>query len=133
MITQDQVNNVIRHVGTAAGTAVAIFAGLAILNGDQAADATNALKDLFDGLSQAAGGAFKLGIIVGPIIAGAMGKWGWKAVSPPAQIEATGKMGDVKVLVGPNAPPAAQAAAADKAQPDVVAVTQPVIKASSPR
>jgi hypothetical protein len=137
-ITQAQVQNILRHIGTFAGGAIALAGTLAVLSSTQSVDATAALQDIIAGLSQAWDGAWRLGVILGPALMVVMARWGHKAVSPPAQIQAVDPLkpdGSVKVLVAPDAPPAAIAAAKDPKQPNVVEVPPqtPALKAASPR
>lgn len=113
-ISKEQINNIIRHLGTFAGGALAFAGALAVISGSQAADAQVALQDVIAGLTQAFSGFWKLGIILGPAIAVVMGRWGWHVVSPAAQAKALGNTqpeGSVKVMVSPAAPEAVQAVA----------------------
>ena len=66
------VNSALRHVGTAGGTAVGIFATLGFLSPDNAQAVIVALHQMTDGLQQAFGGFSKIVVIVGPAFAALM-------------------------------------------------------------
>lgn len=100
--TQDQVNAAIRYAGTAAAT---IFTGIGVLAAVEpqttAAIATN-LHDLADHLTLVVGDLWKLGILVGPIVALWLGKVGYKSASPEAQLSAVVARDDVTKVVVTN-------------------------------
>lgn len=73
-ITEGQVNAGLRHVGTAAGTTVAVFTVLGMLSADQAAGVLAGVHEMTDGLQHVFGGASKVLYIVGPIAMVWMGK-----------------------------------------------------------
>jgi hypothetical protein len=118
-VTQEQVNNIIRHAGTFVGGALALAGTLAVLSATQVVDAQAALQDIIAGLSQAWGGFWKLGIVIGPTIALVMGKWGWHVVSPGVMattVSQTLPSGSVKVIATPEAPAAIRVVAEDKSE-----------------
>lgn len=80
-LSSAQVNAALRHGGTAAGTLVTIFTVLGVLSPEQSADVIAAVHQITDGLQQVVGGASKIILIVGPIIAGFAAKGAVNAAS----------------------------------------------------
>jgi hypothetical protein len=121
--TQAQVNNVLRHGGSVVGTLVTVAGLMALITSSQSADIMSGVQDVIAGLTQAFGGAWKIGIVVGPLMITWMAKMGWNAVSPPAAlatVNAIQPTGSVTALVAPNAPQFAQDAAKDAKLPNII-------------
>jgi hypothetical protein len=126
--TREQVNNLIRHAGTTIGTIVTIGGVLAVLTGTQQTEVMTGVNEIVAGLTQAVGGAWKIGVVVGPMIIAAMTRWGWKAVSTPAVLEHVDSLkpeGSVKVLVAPDAPKPALEAADNTKLKNIVPIPPP--------
>lgn len=116
----NQVNNIIRHVGSFAAGAITLASVLAVIDANQAKELATAANEVISGMMQASGGLVKISIVVGPLIAVFMARWGSKAVSTVNQLKSVAKLNDVKVVVGPGAPSAAQKVARDPDLPSVV-------------
>lgn len=115
-----QVGNVMRHVGSFAAGAITLASVFAIVNVEEAKELTADLNEIIAGISQASGGILKASIVIGPIIVGLMARWGSHAVSTSNKLQSVAELNDVKIVVGPNAPPVAQRVANDRAIPNVV-------------
>lgn len=74
MPTQPQIDAALRHAYTSAGTLLAFAAVVAVIPQESVQPIIDALRQVGDGLQQVFGGASKLAIIVGPIVAGWMAK-----------------------------------------------------------
>lgn len=80
-IEQSQVNTALQHVGTSAGTAVTIFTMLGLVSPEQAAAIVAGMQDVTNGLQQAVGGLYKIGVIAGPLLIAGMAALGIKSAS----------------------------------------------------
>lgn len=72
--TAQQVDAALRHAYTSAGTVLAICALAAVIPKEDVQPILDALHQIGDGLEQVFGGASKLVIIIGPVVAVWMGK-----------------------------------------------------------
>ncbi len=144
MPTQDEINSLLRHGYTAAGTAFTIAAMIAVIPPDVVQPAIAALHDVGDGLEKAFGGVSKLVVIFGPIIAGLSARAAAFAVSLKSQVtkvhqadphellnvvkevtptllaKTTAAIPGVQVTVTKAAPDSLRVLAADPTQPDIV-------------
>lgn len=116
--------SVLRHVGTAGGTAVAIFSTLGYLSPADAKATLAALHQTMDGLQQAVGGVSKLVLVLGPAVAALMAGLAGASSTLRAQLKNLTDNKQVKVNGTIEAPPAVAAAVTS---PQVV----PATKASS--
>lgn len=109
------VESVLRHVGTAGGTAVAIFSTLGFLSPATATSAIAALHQTMDGLQQALGGISQLVLVLGPAFAALMAGLAGTSSTLKAQLKSITTREDVKVN-GTIAVPTAVAAAVPSPQ-----------------
>ena len=86
LMTSDQVNAGLRHLGTASVTAVTILGGLGVLSSDQLSSVIDALHQVTGGLEQVFGGVSKLVLVLGPIAAIWFGKGAVTAASLRGQL-----------------------------------------------
>lgn len=86
-INSNQLNAGLRHVYTAVGTAFTILVALAVIPQDQVQPALDAIHQIGDGIQQIFGGASKLWIILGPIIASLAAKGAVTAASFKNQLK----------------------------------------------
>lgn len=143
-MTSDQIQSILRHGYTAAGTALTIGTLIAVVPADAVQPAIAALHDVGDGLQQAFGGVSKLVIIFGPIVVGISAKAAAFAASLRSQVakvheaapqellnavavqapgtlaKATAAIPGVQIEVSGAAPAPLRALAADPDQPDIV-------------
>lgn len=143
-MTSDEIQSLLRHGYTAAGTALTIGTMIAVIPPDAVQPAIAALHDMGDGLQQAFGGASKLVLLFGPIIAGISTKIAMLAVSLKSQVakvheaaphelmiavadqapatlaKATAALLGVQVEVSGNASATLRTLASDPDQPDIV-------------
>lgn len=158
-LTSDEIQSMLRHGYTAAGTALTIGALIAVVPVDAVQPTIAALHDIGDGLQQAFGGASKIVLFFGPIIMGVSTKIAAIAVSLKSQVakvheaapqelmnavasqtpgvlaKATATIPGVQVTVSAAAPPSLRILAADDMQPDIVkaSLSAPPVAAPTPR
>lgn len=158
-MTSDEIQSLLRHGYTAAGTALTIGTLIAVVPQDAVQPTLAALHDIGDGLQQAFGGASKLVLIFGPIIIGLSAKVAAFAVSLKSQVarvheaaphelmiavanqepatlaKATATIPGVQVTVSAAAPPSLRVLAADDMQPDIVksSLSAPPVTAPVPQ
>lgn len=132
--TANQVNSVLRHVGTASASVASVFMVLGFLTPEQSQAVIADMQQIVAGLQQAFGGFSKLIIVVGPVFAGLMATFAAKSGSAASLLSTLTKIAHSNTPVADDAKIAIANAAA--ALPEVQKVVAPAlapIPATSPK
>ena len=86
--TQAQVYAGLRYAGVITSTAVTILIGLGALSPDAAHAIVTQMQLVGTDLHQLVGDSWKLGVLLGPLLAGWLAKIGWASAALKSQIKA---------------------------------------------
>ena len=113
--SENQVNSVLRHVGTSAASVASVFVVLGFLTPDQAQEVIASMQDIVAGLTQAFGGFSKLALIIGPVFATVMATLAAKSGTAASLLATV-----LKIATGPKG------AAAVSAQNAIISATNTI-------